>query len=97
VNDAIMLSNVDNFVFTGARIRLPDTRPITTARIQPSVESPLVKERDVHIPVQEARNYNNNMTVRVGPLDIWIKKDDVKKLFLLLTTVVGKNFPDVSK
>jgi len=78
--DTILLSNARNFVFTGARIKLPDTRPATLAKLQPSVRSSFIANKDVEVPVKDIRTSPRNLAVCIynhGPLDIWLKKKDI--------------------
>jgi len=78
--DTLLLSSARNFVFTGVRIKLPDTRPLTTAKLQPSVLSPFIGNRDIDVPIKEVTTSQKNLAVCIlnhGPLDIWIKKEEV--------------------
>jgi len=77
--DTILLSSVENFVFTGARIRLPKDR-WTRAILRQSSHSAFVNNKHIEVPQRCVESSDNNLIVRVlnnGPIDVWVKARDI--------------------
>jgi len=69
--DTILLSSVENFVFTGARIRLPKDR-WTRAILRQSSHSAFVNNKDIEVPQKYIESSDNNLIVRVLTTDLLI-------------------------
>jgi hypothetical protein len=73
----LLLANAENLVFTRARIRLPWS---ATARLQPSIKSPFVSNRDIEVPRSTVFSSDKNLVVTMlnhGPVDKWIKENEI--------------------
>jgi len=70
--DTIVLSSVEKFVFTGARIR-PPKDGWTRAILRQSSHSSFVNNKDIEVPQRCVESSDNTLIVRVlnnGPIDV---------------------------
>jgi len=77
--DTILLASVENFVFTGARIRLPKDR-WTRAVLRQSSHSAFVNNKDIEEPQRGVESSDNNLILRVlnnVSIDVWVKARDI--------------------